>query len=131
MPQEHSPERPTSLESQQEDPTPRLDQPVGGVPTFAEGTTPPPYPSVIGPQDITEGHVTTATQELLSYIGSMRQRAEQRANRSRTHNVSPPERKPESDSARADLRNEELGPTSRILPPRSLQTHRRRGSSSS
>lgn len=104
MPQERSPEHHTDFFSRSSLPNrlerePRRDQPLGGVPIFAEGTSPPPYPQIVDDDDITEDHIGVAAQELLSYIGGMRQRAEQRANRSRTNVVSPPERKPESDSA--------------------------------
>lgn len=125
MPQERSPEHtsdssvysglPRKTESE-----PRRDQPLGEAHLLADGTPPPPYPSVLDLNDVTEGHLALATQDLLNYIGGMRQRAEQRANRSRAHAASQPERKSEPDSSRADLRDEEPGPTGRVLSSRPI-----------
>ncbi len=99
---------------------PRRDQPLGEAPLLAEGTTPPPYPPAIDLSNIniTEEHVSLATQDLLSYVGGMRQRAEQRATRSRTNAA---EWEHQSNSTRPNIRSEELGPTGRVLPSGSVQ----------
>lgn len=92
MPQEHSLEHTFVIKSSDlsnlpdsSENEPQWTQPFIEVPLFPEATPTPPYPSVIEPGKITEEHIAFAIQDLLSYIGGMRQRAEQRANRSRAY----------------------------------------------